>query len=662
MIKLITRRKTQLLVFSFYLLVSLCFSCSKKHNYLEDALCLAGDNRPELEQVLTHYKQNPEDSLKYRATVFLIENMPEHYSYTGEKLDSFRIIVRDFALRNDYPVTNPFIRTVLISLFEDVYQIPSFGNLEKVYDINVITAEYLIENIELAFEAWEQALWKDSVSFSDFCEQILPYRTGNEPLENWRRKYNDTFRPVLDSLLKNNDIVEAGKLLYDTIYNLRWIFDNQISDECFGALGLLECRLGDCLLLADFATFVFRSLGIPSGIDCILQNPDMLYQKHYWNYLKNPSGKTIPFELYLTAPEHEAGKINRKKGKVYRTFYNKQPSSIALQYKEEKLPGILNDARIFDVSSEYFEGAAVEFEIPEKHKPATLLYLGVFNNKSWIPITCSPILQGKAVFRYLEPGIAYQALYYQDEQIIPFSVPFVTLEEGETYFLNPDNNHLLSMQIDRKYTMPVWFEMFKHRSVGGLFQGANKSDFSDAVTLFTTKKELNMYYQSVKINNPKKFKYLRYYSAPDSHCNMAEIQFFNGKEELTGKVIGTDGSSEHTVKKSRYAVFDKDPVTYFDSILPDSAWVGLELDTPSVVTEIEYLYRNDDNGIREGDIYELFYFSVYGLMSLGRRTGIKNGTLYYENVPSNALYLLHNHTRGREERIFTYENGKQVWW
>lgn len=28
----------------------------------------------------------------------------------------------------------------------------------------------------------------------------------------------------------------------------------------------------------------------------------------------------------------------------------------------------------------------------------------------------------------------------------------------------------------------------------------------------------------------------------------------------------------------------------------------------------------------------------------------------------NIMYWLRNLTRGREERIFTYEDGKQVWW
>ena len=36
--------------------------------------------------------------------------------------------------------------------------------------------------------------------------------------------------------------------------------------------------------------------------------------------------------------------------------------------------------------------------------------------------------------------------------------------------------------------------------------------------------------------------------------------------------------------------------------------------------------------------------------------------LTYTNVPDNALLLLKDLTKGEEERIFTYENDKQVWW
>lgn len=33
-----------------------------------------------------------------------------------------------------------------------------------------------------------------------------------------------------------------------------------------------------------------------------------------------------------------------------------------------------------------------------------------------------------------------------------------------------------------------------------------------------------------------------------------------------------------------------------------------------------------------------------------------------ENMPEGALLLLHDHTAGKEERPFTIQNNRQVWW
>ncbi len=489
----------------------------------------------------------------------------------------------------------------------------------------------------------------------------MPYRLENEPLENWRSLYRAKFQPVLDALLRTNDPVEAGRIIYDTICNQRWIFDYQVTSDHFGPLHLIDCRLGDCQLLSAYITYALRSVGIPAGIDCLLQNPH-LNSRHYWNFLKDASNRTIPFELYQIAPSPESDISNRKKGKVYRMMYSRQPSSIAFRYKKESLPALLRNDRLKDVSDDYFDGMTVAYDTRNLPNTEKLLYLGVFNNQTWIPVTGSEIKRGKAVFRQLEKGIVYQALYYEADRFLPFAFPFVTCDNGQTHFLHPDFQNLQTMELDRKYSYPGWMEYFGKRSLGGQFQSANRSDFSDAVILFTTSDEFDMKYHRIAVNNSEQFKYFRYFSAPKSHCNMAEIQFIGKGEELTGKIIGTEGSLVYKEAYSKYAVFDKDPVTYYDSLLPDSAWVGLELEKPSAVTEIEFLFRNDDNGIREGDIYELFFFTPDSLVSLGKRTGIKNGVLRYENVPSNALYLLHNETRGREERIFTYENDKQVFY
>lgn len=82
---------------------------------------------------------------------------------------------------------------------------------------------------------------------------------------------------------------------------------------------------------------------------------------------------------------------------------------------------------------------------------------------------------------------------------------------------------------------------------------------------------------------------------------------------------------------------------------------------PVCISEMIYLPRNDANGIYPGNEYELFYFDLNGWQSLGCK--IATGySIEFENIPSNAVYWLRNHTAGKEERIFTIQNGKQRFW
>jgi hypothetical protein len=66
------------------------------------------------------------------------------------------------------------------------------------------------------------------------------------------------------------------------------------------------------------------------------------------------------------------------------------------------------------------------------------------------------------------------------------------------------------------------------------------------------------------------------------------------------------------------------------------------------------------NFIEIGHQYELMFFDK-GWQSLGLKTAT-DSHLEYNNVPGNSVLLLCDLTAGKEERIFNYENGKQVWW
>ncbi|MBK1882913.1 hypothetical protein JIN85_10830 [Luteolibacter pohnpeiensis] len=66
---------------------------------------------------------------------------------------------------------------------------------------------------------------------------------------------------------------------------------------------------------------------------------------------------------------------------------------------------------------------------------------------------------------------------------------------------------------------------FAARMVGGVFEGANSVDFSDAVTIYTIPDQPPVgSFTSVPVTNPHTFRYLRYRSDPN--CNIAELEVY----------------------------------------------------------------------------------------------------------------------------------------
>lgn len=87
----------------------------------------------------------------------------------------------------------------------------------------------------------------------------------------------------------------------------------------------------------------------------------------------------------------------------------------------------------------------------------------------------------------------------------------------------------------------------------------------------------------------------------------------------------------------------------------------MKLKTPKQVSKLRFIPRNDGNCIEVGDKYELVYWTNGTWKVLATLTA-KENVLKLKNMPSGGLYVLKNLTKGHEERIFTYEEDKQVWW
>ena len=177
---------------SVFLLVAIgslfFFSCAEKEkctpmvSFLETALQQAGENRVELEKVLSHYKTDPADSLKYKAACFLIENMPYYTYYKGKQLDRYLTYYTLLQETRGLGISPQVVADSVCHMYGALY----LDSLQSYRDIETVDSAYLCNNIEWSFKVWQEQPWGKHVSFADFCEYLLPYRIGDETLTSWR--------------------------------------------------------------------------------------------------------------------------------------------------------------------------------------------------------------------------------------------------------------------------------------------------------------------------------------------------------------------------------------------------------------------------------------------------------------------------------------------
>jgi hypothetical protein len=636
------------------------FACRSGNNtpLLEQSLQFAGSNRPELEKVLKHYSSSPADSLKYRAAVFLIENMPRYYSYQNEKLTHYQDELYRIAIDSNCSGKEAIIH------LERKYGTLNPAEFEIVHDAHVITANYLISNIEQAFKVWREKPWGKYISFDDFCEQILPYRVKNEPLDDWREAYYNCFQPALDSLLKDNDDpVKAILALWDIFHSRRWIqWDQKPHGYPYpSALNVLENRIGDCFELSAFSCYVMRALGIPGGIECYLQYP---YGQghHLWNYIPDSLGNTWEFSMNGYRPR-PAKREKPGMGRVFRQCFGIQKESLPLITKGRKdLPPLLNNAFIKDVSENYLHNASITVKAGRFTKKDDILYLCTFSIENWVPVAWSIWKNGKFTFDFVEKDILYLPAYYQDGKIIPAGAPCYVNHYGICTEIPFDSSETQRLSITRKYPKRGVWGNYNKRIINGKFQVATDSAFTHPLTLHTVKEASDMQWKVINLPEVHHYRYIRYLSGDDGYCNMAEVQVLDETgRQLRGKTIGTEGSYQEKRDNRREAVYDGDPLTYFDALYASGSWAGLDLGEAQSIRKINYVFRNDDNNIRIGDSYELFFWNNKQWQSLGSQTA-EDGVLMYDNAPQQAMFWLHNHTRGREELPFFYNNDEQMFW
>lgn len=337
----------------FLICIGLCVLCSCAHRgdrHLAYALQEAGENRAELEKVLAHYA---DDSLKLEAAKFLIRNMVYHTGF----YDTLMSV-------NDEPYIPYDVHPddglqVYDSLFRCGYRVQSI----KKKDIEVAQADFLIDNIDCAFEAWRKP-WARSVSFDNFCRYILPYRSSNEPLCNMRREMCRRYISLLDSACVRNP-VDACMFLNTRlkgVYRFVGVLPSQSSVDLVD-----QCHWSNCEGLAVYIVFLMRSVGIPVSLDCTTWAKSE--DGHYWCAVMDEKERWHGFgAAELNCEEHREW-FSKKRylipPKVYKRVF--MPEPIDRSVEDDGYRTYVKNPLYKDVTSTYYVPPVdITLDLPEK--------------------------------------------------------------------------------------------------------------------------------------------------------------------------------------------------------------------------------------------------------------------------------------------------------
>ncbi|MDQ1151229.1 hypothetical protein QE382_003213 [Sphingobacterium zeae] len=645
--------------FFLFFVIVLCYACAQSADAdLENTLNSAGKNRPELEYVLDYYSRHDEDSLKYKSAKYLLENMTYHYSYKpNKKIDSMLHQI-EAVMDSVSGLSNSLRDSIYREMLAKYEKLP----FERVYDTKVITSKFLINNIENSFKIWQNSDWARHLSFDEFCEFILPYKIyDGQILDNWKeyffKKYNDKLANLKYASLPSRSSYTACNILNEA---LRQDMNPQLnSSQNFTIISmkvLSKITSGPCDSYTYLANAVMRANGIPSGMDFTPQWP-FRSLGHSWNFLVNNTKKEIVFE----AAGDKVGtphKLDHIMVKVFRKTYkiNKDIEEL-IKKQKNRVPILFSTPYIQDVTDKYMETADIKVNV---NTDDPYVYLAVFDNAEWKILDFAKNKNGIAYFKNIGKDALFLPVRQAELGVEEIGPPFIHHPNGTIELIQADTTKKQELKLFRKYPMLENVYVSNLRKLGMKIQGANKSDFSDAVTFHV----FDNFDTDVKINKQRQnFQYWRLLSAENGHSNIAELYFYkNGdKKPYVGKVIGTQGSWVPEKKYEKGAAFDHDLLTFFDAPEGSGGWVGMSYEKPVEINRVVCFMRGDGNDIELGDEYELMYWNSGKWRSLGLKIA-DDISVNFSECPQSALFLLHNKTRGTEERIFTYQNNRQVWW
>lgn len=637
-------------IFCLFLLL-VVIACTPQVTLPGNVADVAGGNERELQKVLDHYNG---DSLKQQAALYLLTNMPGHYTATSELFGTYRKELLRAKTRVPLRTLNQWWKE-LSTRQED--------RRVELADAETLTADFLIGHIDQAFNVWQQSAWSKEVSFSLFCQYILPYRFFDEELKAGSR---DSLYCIYHPLIAGvTDMKKAFAILQNHVWHEIGSGSSSISYTP-NVLDMRHQQRATCRQRCILLGSVARAVGLPVAIDHVYRWSNYSHTGHSWvslvacegTYTVSGRDSIARQGNPIDASSFESNSLvkrdfpidsrfTKRASKIWRVKFEPQSCLLCSDW-DECMTEAFRDSFRMDVSADYgldgkVEGCVKDSSIHE-------VCLCTFSTgDDWKPVDYCPVKDGRYVFTHVGTEVAY-LLVICDDDITPLEAPFILTKNGKVS-LKPDRQKLQRLMLTRKYPLTGNFLNNWSTMVGSRIEGSNYADFH-VCDLLSTVNNVPSYENRVHLSNMKSYRFVRFVATGRGKVPLTEFVCTSFGRYLKGKPFCDDA-------RNPQKCFDYDTYTAIGA--PKQGYsVGVDLGSSVVVTSITYYLKNDDNYIIPGGKYELYYYDR-GWVSLGTQTA-RNSQLIYSRVPSNALFLLRRLDKGSEERVFTYDNGRQVWW
>ncbi len=173
-------------------------------NAIEDRLAQAGTNRVELRQALSEVP-----AARREGMAFLVENMP-------------------------------------------------------AADLRTLTAEFLLEDLNLAYDSWEKSPWRTRVTEELFLNDVLPYASLNEARDPWRAQLRKISLPLVAGCQTPGEGAQALNQKLFSKLNVRYNTSRQRPDQ--SPIETMQSGIATCTGLAILLVDACRSVGIPARV------------------------------------------------------------------------------------------------------------------------------------------------------------------------------------------------------------------------------------------------------------------------------------------------------------------------------------------------------------------------------------------------------------